>query len=130
MSVAFRRFNQYGERYTFEEIDRLDNDERHRFGPEYLKKLLNENESCWSFDKVSPPRQYVGQPGLSRLIAESNTLGKALGNQIPQMLGNIEPDANMIASVEKSYYDGGETLLSAMRGFFLSDSFQCAEKAD
>jgi hypothetical protein len=129
VSIAFRRFNEFGERFTFEEIDRLNDQMRHGYSPDFLKKLLNESQSCWSHDKVSPARRYNGQPGLATLIAESGTLGKALGTQIPQMLSNIEPDANTIASIERSFNERGETLTAALRGYFLSDTFQCAEKA-
>ncbi len=127
MSIAFRRFKEDGTTFKFEDIDSIGNGERNGASVELLKKLVNESNSCWSFDKLTPPRKFNGQPGLGRLIAESGTLGKALGVQVPQMLGNVQPDPSMIAYIERTYNAKGETLLAAMEGFFLSESFQCAE---
>ena len=128
MSVAFRRFDAKGQSYTFEAIDRVNGGNLNGNNRDFLKELINENESCWSYDSVTPPRSYSGVPGLGRLIAESGTLGHALGLQIPRHLGNVPPDDNMKATIAKTYYDTDQTLDSAIRGFLMSDSFGCAQQ--
>lgn len=130
ISVAFRRFDSDGSSITFERIDALTQAERNGATQAQLKQLLNESNSCWSFDGIAPPRSMSGVPGLGRLIAESGTLGRALGVQIPQNLANIEPDANISSTIEKSFNENGKTLPAALKGFFLSDSYQCAEKGE
>jgi hypothetical protein len=134
LSVAFRRFQADGSTYTFEAIDQLnDGTVVTPLGTtkDELKFLLNETDSCWSFDGgITPPRNFAGVPGLGRLIAESGELGQALGIQIPQMMGNIEGDPNMSSTINKFYQDEGETLRSAIKGYLLSDSFQCAIKEE
>lgn len=130
ISIAFRHFDSDGSSISFESIDALPAAMRNGASAPQLKVLLNESQSCWSFDGVAPPRSFAGVPGLGRLIAESGTLGRALGVQIPQNLSNIEPDANLSSSIEKSYIDNGKTLSAALKGFFLSDSYQCAEKGE
>lgn len=99
LSIAFRRFKADGTTFKIEDLNELRGDERNGASVDLLKRLLNEPQSCWSFDKVTPPRKFSGVPGLGRLIAESDTLGKALGIQVPQMLGNTEPDPSMTAHI-------------------------------
>ncbi len=128
LSVAFRHFDEKGGTYTYESIAAIN--DKNGSNTDFLTALVNEDESCWSYDSASPPRSFRGVPGLARLITESDTLGHALGVQIPRHLANIPADANMRASIAKAYYEGDGTLTSAVRGFLLSDSYSCAQKGN
>lgn len=132
LEIAFRRFDERGRDYTFDRVEGTQESFFRDIGSSrgQAKYLLNELTSCWSSDGVRRPEVFTGVPGLGRLIADSGTLGKALGVQIPQNLGNITPDANMKATIQKHFEDGEETLKDAVKGFFLSKSFQCAFKAE
>jgi hypothetical protein len=128
LSVAFRRFGTKGEILNLEDIPRIRGDEKAGISDNYLKAILAEQHSCWSAEDGAPPIPFVGLAGLADVVAESSTLGYALGIQIPTLLANVTPDPNMTGSIESSYKSGGETLSSAFRGFFLSESYKCAEK--
>ena len=127
IAPAFALFDTGGEAMGLDDVDRIGFTESQGVNRDYLKSILKNDWSCWSPDKNSPPQRYKGQPGLGRVIAETANLGRALGVQIPQMLGNINPNANMVTYIERSYYRGGETLDAALEGYFLSDSYLCAE---
>jgi len=130
LSVAFRRFKPDGSTFSIEDINQVNNAAALGTSNAQLRVLLNETESCWSFDGIAPARRFSGVPGLGELIADAGTLGTALGVQIPQMLGNVEPDPNMSSTIRKYFQDGGETLSAALEGYLLSDSFQCAIKEE
>ena len=127
MSVAFRRFKEDGSRYTLEDIERINRNQLNGASVDLLQNLLNETQSCWSADGKTPPRKFNGLPGLARLIVESDTLGKALGIQVPQLLGNREPVPNISSSVEYYYEESGQMLTGAFKGYLMSDTFQCSD---
>ena len=130
LSVAFRHFREDGSTFTIRNLEELNNEERHGQPPELLTEILNESESCWAPTPGIPPRPFAGQPGLSRLIVQSGTLATALSVQIAASLGNLESTIEMSQSIRQSYETGGQTLQSAIRGYFLSQTFQCAQVAD
>jgi hypothetical protein len=127
ISVAFRRFDTKGRTWSVDDIERLNDTMREGASPELLKNLVNESRSCWSVDGISPAQEFNGLPGFARILADSKTLGGALGVQIPKHLDNREPTANASASIQKSYYANGETLQAAIKGYLLSDTFGCSE---
>jgi hypothetical protein len=128
VSVAFRRFGPKGELLDFAAIDRLNPSETQGHAQDYLKVILREQDTCWSPDPELPPLRLSGIPGLGRVIARSPNLWRALGRQIPPNLANVEADGNMITTIGKHYLEGGETLLAAIKGFLVSDSYQCEER--
>lgn len=133
LAVAFRHFAPDGRTYSIEDIQKLNDNDVRKLGTSKgeLISLLNETKSCWSADGISPPRDFAGVPGFGRLIAESGTLGKALGVQVPALLGNESaPDANMTSSIAVTFAKEGETLKAAFKGYLMSDSFQCAVKGE
>ncbi len=125
LSIAFRRFGTRGELLKLTDIEALPAQERQGVSVEHLKAILAEPNSCWSNGPGKPPEQFLGLAGLGSLIAKAPTLGQALGTQVPQMMANITPDEGMVKSIEQSYLTNGETLQSAFRGFFLSESYGC-----
>lgn len=128
LSVGFRLFDRDGSTLSLEALGRLDGDETLGVSRDQLKLILGEQQSCWSNDGVSPPERFEGQPGIGRLVAASPTLGRALGIQIPQNLANMRaPTDEMMLSVERHFNEGGETLDAALKGFFLSETYRCAE---
>lgn len=131
LSVAFRRFDQNGRSFSFDDIDRTSENTFRQLGMTRgsAKYLLNELDSCWAPNGEAVPKKFRGVPGLGRIIAESGTLGTALSIQVPQNLGNVNPDANMKATIRKTFEEGEGTLKEAIKGFFMSDSYQCALKA-
>lgn len=128
LSVAFRRFGTKGEVLGLEDVDRIPDTETGGIPREHLKAILAEQHSCWAPEDGGVPQAFVGLPGFAKLAAGAPTLGHALAIQVPQHLANVTPDENMLQSIEASYNARGETLLAAFRGFFLSDSYQCARK--
>jgi hypothetical protein len=135
LSVAFRNFNEFGQTWRLEDFDDqnlFSNARITELGTTRaeLKVLLNETQSCWSKDGVAPPRTFDGVPGLGRLIAESGLLGQALGVQLPEAMGNQVSDPNMSSTIKSSFNKNGQTLTSAIRGYLLSDSFQCQVKEE
>jgi|GEM_PF-2909543 len=128
LSIAFRRFEVDGTLLDFASIDALGGDKREGFSKELLKSLLAEQNSCWSPDPDAPPQPFVGLVGLADITARSKTFGEALGVQVPKELSNVTADANMSASIAKTYYEEGQTLKAAFKGFFLSDSYRCEVK--
>ena len=128
LSIAFRRFGERGETIELEDIDRLDGNKTQGFDRSYLKDILMEQHSCWNPDGKGLPKPFVGLVGLAEVTAQSNKFGDALGIQVPQLLGNISADANMRTTIARTYYEGGQTLKSAFKGYFVSNSFKCEVK--
>jgi len=135
LSVAFRNFNEFGETYRLEDFD------NQTLFPDALlttlgtsraelKVLVNETNSCWSKDGVAPARTFDGVAGYGRLITESGLLGQALGVQIPEAMGNQVSDPNMSSTIRKYFNENGETLSAALKGYLISDSFQCQVKEE
>lgn len=131
LSIAFRHFDEFGRTYTFDGLDRIRNDlNAINTSVEMAKVLLNESQSCWSVDGISPPRKFNGIPGLARLIGDNpDMLGDALGVQLAQNLGNENPNPNISSTVKKYYMEGDQMLQSAIAGYLISESFQCAVPA-
>jgi hypothetical protein len=128
LSIAFRRFDPNGVLLDFPAIDRLNNEDTGGFSKELLKEILTEQNSCWAVDPDAPPQPFVGLVGLAEIAARNPSFGQALGVQIPELLSNTAPDANMTASISKSYLEGGQTLKAAFKGLFLSESYRCEVK--
>ncbi len=128
LSIAFRRFNETGMLLDLPAIDRLNNEQRNGSSNDLLKRLLVEQSSCWSPDPEAPPQPFVGLVGLSDITSRSPTFGPALGIQIPDLLSNSSPDTNSSASIAKAYYENGQTLKAAFKGYFLSESYRCETK--
>lgn len=128
LSIAFRKFGSQGELITRSTVSRYLDDEDNVTPTSEMIAIFNEDNSCWSPDGKSLPVPFNGLSGLGKVIADSNTLGKALGQQIPQHLSNIASDDNMAASIESSFNGRRKTLKDAMRGYFLSSSYRCKTK--
>jgi hypothetical protein len=128
LSIAFRRFGEKGETIELEDIDKLPDAKRNTFDRSYLKEILAEQDSCWNPDGKAPPKPFVGIVGLSEVTSQSNKFGEALGIQVPQLMGNIASDDNMKTTIAKTYYEEGQTLKSAFKGYFLSNSYKCEVK--
>jgi hypothetical protein len=132
MEPAFLRFGLNGELLNLSDVDNFDNDVLEGIDRGTLKDILEHGgKSCWApDDPTNPPQNYTGLPGLARLIAGSPKLGQALAVQIQQNLVNRAPEQFTTDAIVKSYQAGGETLQAALRGFFLSEPYQCAAKGD
>lgn len=132
MEPAFLRFGMNGETLNLDDVDNLQNNMLEGIPKETLKDILAMGgNSCWApDDPLGTPEYYTGLPGLARLIAGSKKLGQALAVQIQQNLVNRTPDDAATESIIDSYENGGKTLQSALRGYFLSDPYQCAKRAD
>ena len=135
LSIAFRRFGPNGEILSLPDVDALLQSDlgTSAKGPlpkniDRLKAILAEQHSCWAAVDGQIPQLFVGMPGFAALAAKAPTLGHALGVQLPKHLLQVEGDPNMIASIEAAYAGGGETLMAALRGLLLSDSYRCARQ--
>lgn len=128
MEPAFLRFGLQGEVLNLADVDNFDQDVLEGIDRQTLKDILEHgNKSCWSpDDPTHPPQNYTGLPGLARLIAGSPKLATALAVQIQQNLVNRSPEQTATDAIVKSYQAGGETLQAALKGFFLSEPYQCA----
>lgn len=130
LESAFLRFDMDGRIMNLSDVDKLNNNMLEGVSKAELKRILETgNSSCWSpDDPAAPPQNFTGLPGFGRLTAGSDGLGRALAIQIQQNLANTEPDDAISEAIVESYEAGGKTLAAAIKGYFLSDGYQCADQ--
>ena len=132
MWSGFLRFGPDGEVLDLTDIDKLNNTDLNGSSRDLLKDILvNGGKSCWRGNGAdSPPEVYTGMPGLARIIADSPNLGHALAILVQKNLMNHAPNATATDEVVKYYDENGKSLKAAMRGYFSSDVYECAQHAE
>lgn len=134
MSGAFMQFGEQGQILDLANIDQLNNNIITDNGAtrDQLKDILKGGtKSCFRVNGPNtPPRDYIGLPGLGRIISESTVLGRALAIQIQQNLMNRNPDETATIETVAGYESGGKTLKAALTGYFASNVYQCGIRGE